>query len=102
VRGALITYGIAAYAYLVPQPLGSASSPFPALDSPQMLLIGIASQVLVLAGRGFAKRQEGARGPDERAALGAVFVLELLADGITVLMFALATYGPILRFANEV
>lgn len=54
-----------------------------------MLLIGIAVQVLVVLARVLAKRYE--------IAPAALPVIELIADGITVFLFALATYQGILR-----
>jgi hypothetical protein len=83
VRGAIIAYGIAAYAYFVAQP----ASP-PAMPA---LLVGVAIQIAVLVARVIAKRYEGEIPPT------VLPTIELIADGITVFLFALATYQGILR-----
>ena len=83
VRGAIIAYGIAAYSYFVAQPESPAALP--------AFLLGIAIQVAVLAARVLAKRYEG------DLPTTALPTIELIADGITVLLFALATYQGILQ-----
>jgi hypothetical protein len=83
-RSALIAYGIAAFAFIVPQS---------ATGSRTMLVVGIAVQVLLLAARWLAKRYAAELAPTT------VSITELIADGVTVLLFALATYQGILGYA---
>lgn len=85
-RSVIIVYGIAAYTYLFPQP-GAATGAM------AMLLVGIGLQVLLLLVRYVVKGE---------LAPTAQFIFELLADGVTVLLFALATYQGILRHAAEI
>ena len=73
-RGAIIAYGIGAYALFVPAAAGLS------------ILAGIGLQLLVLAVR---KLMAGRSSP------AAMLVFELVVDGITVLLFALATFGGI-------
>ena len=87
VRSALIAYGIAAFAFIVPQ---SSSG------SRTMLIAGIAVQAIVLLVRLSAKRLGG-----ENAAT-VIALVELIADGVTVLLFALATYMGILAHTAAV
>lgn len=81
VRSALVAYGIAAFAFIVPQS---------STGSRTMLIAGIAVQALVLLVRLFAKRLGGESAPT------AIAIAELIADGVTVFLFALATYMGIL------
>jgi hypothetical protein len=83
VRSAIIAYGIAAYSWFVTRPDASVAMP--------MFLVGVAIQVLVLVAGVVAKRQGG------EVAATALPIVELVADGITVLLFALATYQGILQ-----
>jgi hypothetical protein len=80
IRSAIIAYGIAAYAFIVPQS---------ATGSRTMLLVGLAVQALVLLAGFIAKRYA----PDFSPA--AIPIVELIADGVTVFLFALATYQGI-------
>jgi hypothetical protein len=101
IRGAIIGYGIAAYALLVPASPVGALSPFPTFDGKAMLLIGLVLQGMVLTGRALARRYEDAHLLQHEVTPLVVFVLELVADGVTVLLFALATYAPLVQFAAE-
>lgn len=72
VRGAIIGYGILAYTLLVPMPA-------PIISTRTMILIGIGLQIAVA----LARRARTPLVP---------YVAGLVADGVTVLLFALATY----------
>jgi len=85
VRTALIGYGAAAYAYFFfrAEP-GSAHG---------LVLSGIALQLLLVLARALIKRYA----PDRASATQGMLVLELAGDGVTVLLFALATLGAITK-----
>jgi hypothetical protein len=87
VRSAILAYGIAAYAFIVPQS---------ATGSRTMLLVGIAVQALVLLAGFLTKRYT----PDFAPA--ALPIVELIADGVTVFLFALATYQGIFGRTAEI
>lgn len=78
-RGAIIGYGIGAYTLFVP----ASAAP--------SLLVGIGLQLLVLVVRRLVAGREGARALPPAA----MPVFELVVDGITVLLFALATFRGI-------
>lgn len=78
-RSAIIAYGIAAFAFIVPQS---------ATGSRTMLIVGFVVQAGVLLPRVLAKRR--------------IEIVELIADGITVFLFALATYLGILGHAAAI
>jgi len=61
-----------------------------------MLLAGIAVQAVVLLARLLAKRYAGELAP------ATIAIFELIADGVTVFLFALATYQGILGHAAAV
>jgi hypothetical protein len=86
-RSALIAYGIAAFAFIVPQSSGGSRT---------MLIVGLVVQAIVLVARALAKRLDG------ETAAAAIAIVELIADGVTVLLFALATYLGILGYAAAV
>jgi hypothetical protein len=79
VRGVIIGALIAIYAWLTHQPHASFAAG---------LVIGAALQVAVLLVRRFVPAGEAPR---------AIHVCEMLADGATVLLFALGVLGPLLR-----
>lgn len=86
VRTALISYGIAAYAFFVPH------------AGRDYVLAGLGLQLALMAARALIKRQVR----DADSAAQALFILELAADGVTVLLFALATLGGIMQAAGDV
>lgn len=59
---------------------------------------GLGLQLLLIAARALIKRQ--VREP--LAAAQGLLILELVADGVTVLLFALATFGGIMQTAGDV
>lgn len=84
-RGAIIGYGIGAYALFFPTPAAPS------------LLVGIGLQVLVLAVRKFLASRDPAEGPPAAT----MFFFELVVDAITVLLFALATFRGIGQSLND-
>ncbi|HTJ20103.1 MAG TPA: hypothetical protein VL494_25225 [Steroidobacteraceae bacterium] len=63
-----------------------------------LLLWGIAAQIAVILVRRLIERQVR----DPAIAAQALTVVELLGDGATVLLFALATFGGILQVEQQV
>jgi hypothetical protein len=98
IRTALIGYGIAAYTYLVAGPGSGRAEAFggSALAT-SFLLSGIGLQILLILARFALNRFL----PDRGLANQAMLVLELIADGITVFLFALATLGGIFHAADQ-
>jgi hypothetical protein len=99
IRTALIGYGIAAYTYLV---AGSGSSgkaeAFGGSGlATTFLLSGIGLQVLLILARFVLNRVL----QDRATANQAMLILELIADGVTVFLFALATLGGIFHAADQ-
>jgi hypothetical protein len=98
-RTALISYGVAAFTYLFARAgatdeakaigVGGSASTF--------VLSGLALQVLLIVGRLVIKRLA----TDRDIAAQAFLILELLVDGVTVLLFALATFGAILHAPEQ-
>jgi hypothetical protein len=97
VRGALITYGIAAFSWLFSRALPAETG---ANDSGQLFAIqavgiGLALQIALVVVRAFVKRYERAHAMEGQLYPQALFVFELLADGITVLLFAMSTFRAV-------
>lgn len=100
VRTILITYGIAAYTFLLsrfdmhdaPRVLGGIAS------AHSLVLLGLGLQLLLLGARALIKRYA----PDRDSALQGFNVLGNIGDGVTVLLFALGTFGAIARTVREV
>ena len=100
IRSALIGYGVAAFTYLF-----SRSSALDAVNAGQtsgsaqsLVLGGLALQVLLMGARALIKR----RTPKSETATQGLMILELVADGITVLLFAMATLGTIVQASGNV
>jgi hypothetical protein len=81
-RSALIGYGVLAFSFFPP--------------SRTLVLWGIGVQVAVILVRQLIQRQVR----DPALAGTALGVLELIADGITVALFAIATFGGIMRIGE--
>jgi hypothetical protein len=64
--------------------------------------IAIGLQVLVMGGNWLVRRYERATGMEGQIAPDARHVLQLLADGVSVLLFALAVFGGIVGAANDI
>jgi hypothetical protein len=64
--------------------------------------IAVALQVGVMAGNWGVRRYERAHGMEGQIAPDARHVLQLLADGVSVLLFALAVFGGIVGAANSI
>jgi hypothetical protein len=90
VRTALIGYGAAALSVLLARS-GLQQAPVPI----GLVAAGIGLQVILA----FARARAGADDTDAALRKQAVDVLELLGDGITVLLFAIATFGAVTRSA---
>ena len=94
VRGLIIGYGVLGLGFLqsrlapaeAPQALGGFAS------SQSLLLAGLAVQLLLMAARALIKRHV----TDDTSLAHAMEIVELAGDGITVLLFALGTFGAIL------
>jgi hypothetical protein len=92
-RTAFITYGIAAYTYLLarPGPADAAKAFGVGASASAFLLSGLGLQILLIAARFTIKRAM----PDREMSAQALGIVELIADGVTVLLFAMATFGAI-------
>ncbi len=99
VRTALIGYGVAALAYFqVGSSSGAASQALGNWGAARgFVLLGIGLQVILMLARALTKRYVA----DEAAATRIMDVCEVIADGVTVLLFAMATLGPITRLAYD-
>jgi len=101
VRTALVTYGVAAFSYLFSQftpddmPLALGGT----ISARSLVLLGLVLQLLLLlAARALIKRHA----PGHAAAVQGFLILELVGDGLTVLFFALGTFGAILHAAVDI
>jgi hypothetical protein len=98
VRTILITYGVAASSYLFTQSVPDATLPVYGgmFSPPSLVVLGLVLQVLMIGARVLIKRYA----QDAGIAAQGMFILELIGDGVTVLFFALGTFGAILQMAN--
>lgn len=104
IRGAIIAYGIGVFTFFFSRPMVSAESPAisPAAGIFQMLLVGVGLQLLVLVVRRLAASYERVPGREGYLSPLAVFLFELLVDGVTVLLFAVATLRGIAQYVSGV
>lgn len=84
VRGIFIAVLIALYAWLVKQPGASFV---------EMLLIGAAVQFALIIARRFVPADKLPQ---------AMYIIEMIADGVTVLLFALGVFGSFSRMPEGV
>lgn len=96
VRSAIITYGIAAYSLLLSWGGASVQPRESALAAlARLFAIGLGLQGLLLLVRWLVTRYERRRGLEGQLMPLALYTFELLVDGVTVLLFALATFRGI-------
>lgn len=100
VRTLLITYGIAIVSYLFTRTMPAGAPPASGMPVPAQGLVqfGLGLQIALLVAGALLRR----RAPANAARLQLLPVLELLGDGLTVLVFALGTYGAILNSAAAI
>jgi hypothetical protein len=84
VRSTLIGYGVLAFTFFPP--------------TRAMMLWGVGVQILTIVVRWLIERQVR----DPVMAGQALMVVELLADGVTVALFAIATLGGIMSLGEQV
>ena len=63
-----------------------------------LVLVGLALQVLLIGARMLARRKAS----ESDVAAQGLMILELVADGVTVLLFAMATLGTIMQASGNV
>lgn len=100
IRSAFITYGVAAFGYFFSRYLREDTVPALGgwVSAHAATLIGLTLQVALLIGRMLIKRHA----TDPVTAIKGYYVVELIGDGITVFLFALATLGAIVRFPGDI
>ena len=93
----LIGYGIAIYTLLFSRVdnVGDAGT---SSSSSHLALWGIAAQLLVMAVRALVERVVA----DRDIASQMLTIVELIGDGVSVLLFALSTLGAMTNLASEV
>jgi hypothetical protein len=96
-RGVLITYGVALFSWLF-------SSRFPQSESSGLFAIGLGLglQVLVLIARAVVKRYEREHGMQGELYPQAMYIVEMIADAITVALFAISTFNAIARIPASI
>jgi hypothetical protein len=94
VRGFLITYGLAAFAVLVP--LRDKSEVY--ADAFATVVLGLAFQALVILARVLTTRYERKHRMEGQLMPMAMYVAELVADAVSVFLFALGTFRTINSF----
>jgi len=101
IRSAIIAYGVGVMTVLLARG-GGDSSAIPPRQVLYMVLTGLGLQALLLVVRALVARYERAAGMEGHLAPLAVFLFELIADSVTVFLFALATYRGILQYASGI
>ena len=100
IRSALIGYGVAALTLLFSRSsaLGSATGGEASGSAQTLVLGGLALQVLLIAARALVKH----KAPESETAAQGLMILELVADGVTVFLFAWATLGAVMQASGNV
>jgi hypothetical protein len=83
-RSSLIGYGVLAFTFFPP--------------GRTLMLWGVGVQIAVIFARKMIERQVS----DPAVSAQALMVLELVADGVTVALFAIGTLGGIMRFEEQI
>ena len=91
VRGFIISYALAAFALLLPRRHESEAY----ADAFATVVFALALQVLIVLVRYLTQRYERRHRIEGELLPKAMFVAELVADGVSVLLFALGTFRAI-------
>jgi len=104
VRGLLITViiGIVGYFAIIPPPASGKSTFSITHNGLSMLLIGAVLQLAIIFSRSLIARFERAQGMEGQLSPMVIHILQLLADGVTVLLFALAVFGGITQAESSI
>ena len=96
-RGMLITVVVTMIGYfaVIPAPAPGQGGFFITHNGLAMLLIGAVLQLVIIFGRPLIARFERAQGMEGQISPMVIHVLQLLADGLTILLFAVAVFGGI-------
>ena len=102
-RGLLIAViSLVAGYWIITPPADGAAQARIAPGGIAMIAIGVALQLAVIGGNWWVTRYERAHGLQGQLAPGARHVLQLLADGVSVLLFALAVFGGVIGAAGSI
>jgi hypothetical protein len=103
-RGIVITVIAAVIGHFVLTPSSGPGLGGPAVSryGLTMLLVAIVLQIVLLVGRPLIARYERAHGLDGQISPVAIHVFQLVADGLTVLLFALAVFGGITQSESNI
>ena len=95
IRTLLVSYGVAAFTYILAYttPQGSLPDYASSYTAPLLLLSGLALQILLIILRIVIRRHLAS----PELAAQTLLVLELVSDGVTVLLFALGTFGALMQ-----
>ena len=96
-RTGLIAYGTAAFTMLWTRSGLTENEAGAGVAASRYVLAGLGVQMLLIAARALIKR----RAPDAASARRALAILELVADGVTVLLFAVGTLSAITQRAGN-
>lgn len=94
VRGILIAYGVAAFCWFFSRALPS-GSPEDDSSGGALFAVGLALQVALVIARVLVKRYEREHALEGEIYPQAMYVFELFADAVTVLLFAVGTFRAI-------
>jgi hypothetical protein len=94
----LIAYGVAAFTWFFSRTLPAEEEASTAASMLPLIGFGLLLQLLVLMLRKRVERYERQHGLENQIAPLVMYVVEILLDGVTVLLFALATFSSISRF----
>jgi hypothetical protein len=98
IRTLLISYGVAAYAFLPARPVMDGDSLLFGMTASahRLVLVGLGAQLLLLVARVLIKRYLS----EPAYSAQSLNIAELVGDGVTVLLFALGTLGGIIHVAD--
>ena len=102
IRSAIIAYGIGAMTLLLVRSGGGDSVAIAPRQVLHMVLTSLGLQALLLLIRTLTARYERAAGLEGYVSPLAAFLFELIADAVTVFLFALATYRGISQYAGDI
>lgn len=92
---------VAGYWIIVPVQEGTAQARM-SPGSIKLVVIGVLLQIMVMTGDWLVRRYERANGLQGQLAPTARQILQLLADGVCVLLFAMAVFGGIVGAASSI
>ena len=101
-RSTLIGYGVAVFTWLFSRQMPADADHASSGSAGGMLAAGLGVQLVLFLIQRWAAHYDRNHGPDDAISPVVMYSCEILLDGVTVLLFAIATFSGIAQFTSDI